>query len=250
MHYTAPVLGQPTAAVLCAVLTVSAPVVAAVPAPEPAAQQAAELTHARQYAKAAEAYGRAFEETGEPVHLYSQAMSLRRAGSCPEAIGVFEAFIAEHPPEPDVEAARLQIGECEALIARAAPEPTPQIDPEPTSVVAPPPPEVAEDDTPASGRASWARDPWGGVLVAIGGVAAITGGGLLLVSNGSTNGPEAETERAHSQRENDVRNTSTAGFVLLGAGAALLVGGIVRYSVLARRGKANRISDGGLTWRF
>ncbi len=84
----------------------------------------------------------------------------------------------------------------------------------------------------------------------MGGVAAITGGGLLLVSNGSTDAPEAETERAHARREADVRNTSTAGFVLLGAGAALLVGGIVRYSVLARRGRTGRISDGGLTWHF
>lgn len=244
MHYTAAVLGQPTAAVLCAVLTVGAP--------EPAARQAAELTHARRYAEAAEAYGRAFEETGEPVHLYSQAMSLRRAGSCPEAIDVFETFIAEGPPEPDVEAARDQIGECEALIARAAPAPTPQAEPEPEPepTATPPPPAASEDDEPSAGRATWARDPWGGVLVAVGGVAAITGGGLLLVSNGSKDAPPAETERAHTQREAGVRNTSTAGFVLIGAGAALLIGGIVRYSVLARRGRATELSDGGLTWRF
>lgn len=252
MHYTASVLGQATAAVLCALLTVPAPLpaplVGRLPAPEPAARQAAELTHARRYAEAAEAYARAFEETGEPVHLYGQAMSLRRAGSCPEAIDVFEAFIAERPPEPDVEAARTQIGECQALIARAAPKPTPR--PEPKPVITPPPPATAETDTPDSGRASWARDPWGGVLLAVGGLASITGGGLLLVSNGSTDAPAAETERAHARREADVRNTSTAGFVLIGAGAALLVGGIVRYSILARRGRADRISDGGLTWRF
>lgn len=246
MHYTAAVLGQPTAAVLCAMLTVGAPV----PAPEPATRQAAELTHARRYAEAAEAYGRAFEETGEPVHLYSQAMSLRRAGSCPEAIDVFEAFIAEGPPEPDVQAARDQIVECEALIARAAPTPTPAAEPEPEPTPTPPTPTASEDDEPTESRATWARDPWGGVLVAIGGVAAITGGGLLLVSNGSKDAPPAETERAHAQRETGVRNTSTAGLVLLGAGAALLIGGIVRYSVLARRSRAPQISDGGLTWRF
>jgi len=245
MHYTASVLGQPTAAVLSAALIVPAPT-EAVAAPEPAAREAAELTHARRYAEAAEAYGRAFEETGESVHLYSQAMSLRRAGSCPEAIGVFEGFVAQEPPESDVEAARVQIAECQALIARAAPEPV--VRPEPEPVPAAPPPTAPTQD--GSGRASWARDPWGGVLVAVGGVAAVTGGGLLIVSNGSTGGPEAETERAHAQREADVRNTSTAGLVLLGAGAAILVGGIVRYSVLARRGRTGRISDGGLTWRF
>lgn len=248
MHYTASVLGQPTAAVLCAVLTVSAPV-DTVPAPESAARQAAELTHARRYAEAAEAYGRAFDETGNSVHLYSQAMSLRRAGSCPEAIGVFEHFIAQDPPDPDVEAARKQVAECEALIARAAPEPVPEASPELNSEPAPPPPTAPEDDEEPR-RAAWARDPWGGILVGVGGVASISGAGLLLVSNSSVDAPDAETERAHSERETDVRNTSTAGFILLGAGAALLIGGIVRYSILARRGRADRISDGGLTWRF
>ncbi len=246
MHYTASVLGQPTAAVLCAVLTASAPT-QTVPAPESAARQAAELTHARRYAEAAEAYGRAFDETGKSVHLYSQAMSLRRAGSCPEAIGVFEHFIAENPPEPDIEAARKQITECEALIARATPEPIPEAVPEPEPEPAPPPTPPSEDQP---SRASWARDPWGGILVGVGSVAAISGGGLLLLSGSSTDAPDAETERAHAQRETNVRNTSTAGFILIGAGTALLIGGIVRYSILARRGRADRISDGGLTWRF
>ena len=240
MHYTASVIGQPTAAVLCAALMVPAPA-DALPAPQPPARQAAELTHARRYAEAAEAYERAFDDTGEPVHLYSQAMSLRRAGSCPEAIGVFERFIAQAPPQPDIEAARAQIAECEALIARVAPQP------EPEPAVVPPTP-VLEGDGPA--RISWARDPWGGILVAVGGVAAITGGGLLLVSNNSTGAPEAETERGHARREADVRNTSTAGFVLLGSGAALLLGGIIRYGILARRGQADRIGQRGLTWRF
>ena len=248
MIYTVSVLGQATAAVLCAALTTSAPSHgAAIPAPQTAARQAAELTHARQYTEAAEAYGRAFEETGDAVHLYSQAMSLRRAGSCAEAIGVFEAFIAERPPQSDVDAARVQVGECQTLIARSAPAPEPIPMPE----ARPPSPEPSEQDsaTPRS-QASWARDPLGGVLVAIGGVAAITGGGLLLASSGSANGPDNETERAHAQRETDVRNTSTAGVVVLSAGAALLVGGIVRYSIVARRGRSDRLSHGGLTWRF
>ncbi|MBV1860845.1 MAG: hypothetical protein KUG77_20690 [Nannocystaceae bacterium] len=245
MHYTASVLGQLTAAILCAALTVPAPALGG--APEPAARQAAELTHARRYAEAAEAYGRAFEETGDPVHLYSQAMSLRRAGSCVEAIGVFEAFIAERPPESDVEAARMQVAQCVALVDRAAPKPTPPAEPNPS---ASPPLTSSAGEAHPPVRFSWARDPWGGVLIAVGGVTALTGGGLLLVSSGSTNAPAAETERGHARRETDVLNTSTAGLVLLGVGATLLVGGILRYSVVARRDGRKRGSDGGLTWRF
>lgn len=251
MLYTASVLGQPIAAVLCAALATSAPDHgAAVPAPQTAARQAAELTHTRQYTQAAEAYGRAFEETGDPVHLYSQAMSLRRAGSCAEAIGVFEVFIAERPPQSDVDAAHVQVRECETLIARSTPTP----EPDPIVEAQPPAPEPSKQDSvPPRSQAPWSRDPWGGVLVAVGGVAAITGGGLLLLSRSSANGPDNETERAHAQRETDVRNISAAGVVVLSVGAAFLVGGIVRYGIVARRGRNDRLSHashGGLTWRF
>ena len=230
---------MPTAAVLCAALVLPpAPVQAWAPS---AASEAAELTHARRYAEAAEAYARAFEETGEAVHLYSQAMSLRRAGSCTEAIGVFETFIEQAPPQPDIDAAQTQIAECEALLARSAPEPEPQPEPEPE----PPPSEITEPPPPREepGR-RWSRDPWGGALVAVGGIVAVTGGGLLIAS-ATSSAPTDETERQHDRRQTNVRNTSIAGTALIGVGVAVLVGGIVRYAVVARRGQKR-----GLSWRF
>lgn len=229
---------MPTAAVLCAALVLPpGPVQSWAPS---AASEAAELTHARRYAEAAEAYARAFDETGEAVHLYSQAMSLRRAGSCAEAIGVFESFIEQAPPQPDVDAAQTQIAECEALLARSAPEPEPEPEPEP------PPPAITEPPPPPEDTAPrrWTRDPWGGALVAVGGIVAVTGGGLLIAS-ATSSAPTDETERQHSRREKSVRNTSIAGTALIGVGAAVLVGGIIRYAVVARRGE-NR----GLSWRF
>lgn len=230
---------MPTAAVLCAALVLPpAPVQSWAPS---AASEAAELTHARRYAEAAEAYARAFEETGEAVHLYSQAMSLRRAGSCAEAIGVFESFIEQAPPQPDVDAAQTQIAECEALLARSAPEPEPEPEPKP------PPPTITEPPPPPEDTAPprrWTRDPWGGALVAVGSIVAITGGGLLIAS-ATSSAPTDETERQHSRRETSVRNTSIAGASLIGVGAAVLVGGIVRYAVVARRGEKR-----GLSWRF
>lgn len=226
---------MPTAAVLCAALVLPpAPILAWAPS---AANEAAELTHARRYAEAAEAYARAFEETGEAVHLYSRAMSLRRAGSCGEAIAAFESFIEQAPPQPDIDAARTQIVECEALLARSAPEPEPE--PPPPAITKPPPPPV---DTAPPRR--WTRDPWGGALVAIGGIVAVTGGGLLIAS-ATSSAPVDETERQHGKRETSVRNTSVAGASLIGVGAAALVGGVIRYIVVARRG-GNR----GLSWRF
>ncbi len=241
MQYTPAVLGQPTAVVLCVALLLPSPALAVQSAPSPAAREAAALTNAKRYTEAAEAYGRAFEETGEAVHLYSQAMSLRRAGSCPEAIDVFEAFIEQAPPEPDVEAARTQIAECEALIARAAPEPEPEPEPEPPPPQVKPPP----GESPPPSR-QWTRDPWGGALVAVGGIVAVTGTGLLVAS--ATSGAAVdETERQHARREDEVRRTSIAAFSLLGAGAALLIAGAIRWGTVARRG---RVENRGLTWRF
>lgn len=240
MQYTSTVVGTPTAVALCAALLLPPAPASALQAPS-AAAEAAELTHARRYAEAAEAYARAFEETGESVHLYSQAMSLRRAGSCREAIGVFETFIEHAPPEPDIDAAQTQIAECEALLARSEPEPVEAApDPPPPTITEPPPP-PPEDDLP---QRRWTRDPWGGALVAVGGIVGITGGGLLIAS-GTSSAPTDETEREHRRRETSVRNTSVAGFALVGVGVAMLVGGVVRYGLVARRG-----GSGGLSWRF
>lgn len=241
MQYTASVVGSPTAVVLCGALLFSPPSDPWLWVPSTAAREAAELTHAKRYAEAAEAYAEAYRDTGAAVHLYSQAMSLRRAGSCTEAIGAFEAFIEQDPPGADVEAARTQISECQALLARSAPEAPPQADaasePPPPVVVTPPP------DQDATQR-RWTRDPWGGALVATGGVVAVTGGGLLVAS-ATSSAPRDETEQQHRSREASVRNTSIAAFSLIGAGAVLLIGGAVRYALMARRGRAQ-----GLTWRF
>ena len=244
MQYTSAVASMPTAVALCSALLLPPTPIRACTAPS-ASTEAAELTHARRYTEAAEAYGRAFEETGESVHLYSQAMSLRRAGSCREAVGVFETFIEQAPPEPDVEAARTQIAECEALLARSerAPQPQPQLEPPAPAIVEPP----ASSEGPQRRRSTRdprGHDPWGGALVAMGGIVAVTGGGLLIASV-SSSAPDGETERAHERRETSVRNTSIAGFALVGVGFAILIGGAVRYAIVARRGETR-----GLSWRF
>lgn len=224
-------------------------------APATAADEAVELTNQKRYAEAADAFARAHEETGESAYLYAQAMSLRRAGSCRAAIGAFESFIAAGPPPADVDAAQTQIQECESLLEKSGAERRPQEAPppvEPPPPVIQPPAPVAEPDPPR-----WYRDPLGGVLVGFGVVAAVAGGALVGVAYSSAEVPPEESERGYNDRSTSVRRLSIAGAAVLAAGGALLIGGTIRYVLVARAGKRTsasahrkRLSVGGLTWRF
>lgn len=221
-----------------------------------AADEAVELTNQKRYAEAADAFARAHEETGEAAYLYAQAMSLRRAGSCRSAIGAFETFIAAGPPPADIEAAQTQIGECESLLEKSGANEAPKEEPPPPVEPSPPPVEPAVVAAPAD-QPRWYRDPLGGVLVGVGAAAAVTGGALLGVSYASADVPPDESERGYDDRSTSVRRLSIAGISMLAAGGALLIGGTIRYALVARghkRAAASerraRVAAGGLMWRF
>ncbi len=218
------------------------------PPPSEHAERAAQLTIEKRYAEAAQAYGDAFGASRNPVYLYGRAMSLRRAGTCEAAIGVFEAFIATGPPASDIEAAQGQIEECEALIAEQEPPAT-----APRPIAEPPPPlpprGVANPSRAVPPPVPWYYDGLGFGLTLSGAVATATGGVLLGVAFGVANdNPAGESERDHADRVTRVQNTFIAGVSITAVGAALLVGGIVRNALVAR--KRERALAQGLTWRF
>lgn len=200
-------------------------------APAPAQQADAAWAEGR-YAEAAEAYARAYAETGDIAYLYARAQAQQASGDCVGATATYEAFIATEPLPEAVAAAEAAVEECRALLPAAEPEPPP-----PPAVTTPPP---AEPPPPRRDPAPrpWHRDPAGATLVAVGAAGLVAGTVLAVV---------ARTEQAEAERASDVDEygehndravtLSRAAIPVLAVGGALLVGGVVRWALLASKQK-------------
>jgi tetratricopeptide (TPR) repeat protein len=200
------------------------------------------------YDGAIEAYQRALaiEREAKVLYLLGQAEFLR--GDCRASVGYFKEVKAFEVSPAIEEAMRPYLAECAERLLES-PEPVPEPPPEPDPV------QVDDPATPAPGsspedRAShrpaaarrWYQDPLGAVLVATGVLGAAAGGALLGVAYGRRSGAQSydELEGAAS----GIRTFRIAGGATLGAGAALAIGGFIRWGVMARRGRAPRGSVG------
>jgi hypothetical protein len=220
------------------------------PDPEPA-MDGATLFRVGRYREAAAAFAREYETNPDPALLFGRAAAFKRSGDCLSALDAFEAFIAVGPPAPDVEEAERQIEECEAIVeatARAANErtqkapPAASLDPE----TSPP-----RDRAPAPAR--WSRDPIGGTLVGTGAAVLLAGAGLYGAAFGVAGRAQPDAQSEHESRRRQVRSLAGTGIPMMAVGAALLVGGIARWTVLARREKRARtasVDAAGLIVKF
>ncbi len=199
-------------------------------APEPASDDPAELIRAGDYVGAAAAFERQYEETGDPALLFGQAQALRRAGDCRTAITVFERFVATDPPAADVEAANDAIAACREILDDAE---------APAAALATPP-TPPPDPAPAPAR-PWYRDPAGGVLVGIGLALAVTGAGLFGASYARLD-QRPSSEADYEDRRRVVNAMWGSGLGLLAAGGALVVGGAIRWGIVARTRTHGRVA--------
>ncbi|MFO0631648.1 MAG: hypothetical protein U0168_02220 [Nannocystaceae bacterium] len=187
------------------------------------------------FAEAAEGFARAYAETGDIAYLFARGQAQKAAGDCVAAITTLEAFIATEPLPQAVTAAEATIDACRAELPEPAPEP------EPAPAPVPPPrvePAAPSDRAPAR---RWQRDPAAASLVAVGSAIAITGAVLAIVARRE----QSLADRAGVVDDFGTHNDravalSRASIPVLVSGGALLVGGIVRYAVLARRDRHAR----------
>ena len=106
--------------------------------------------------------------------------------------------------------------------------------------VAVPTREPAQD---AESRRAWWRDPWGGTLVGIGSAGLVTGAVLVgLAYRDAGRAPDAEDDRGYGDRIARAETLQIAGATVMSVGAAMVVGGVVRWAVLARRGRDRSVS--------
>lgn len=198
---------------------------------------------------ASDALVEAFRIYPDQNYLFMRGMIEREAGDCEEAIALFEAFIAAHPPAVDVEAAQAQRDACaDTLEAKVEPAPRPSADPKVEPVAAPvprvAPPPLARDlgtDPVPDRRPS--RDPLAGTLLGVGLGTSIFGAGLLGGAAARAHrAPDADTAGEYRRSMSVARGLGAAGVAALGVGASLLLGSVVRYALLARKAR-NRALD-------
>lgn len=204
------------------------------------------------YREAAAAFAREYETNPDPALLFGRAAALKRSGDCLSALEAFEAFIAAGPPAPDVVEAERQIDDCEAIVeatakATAARSEAAEPSPAPTSTEP-----VPRDRSPSPD--AWWRDPIGGTLVGIGGAILAGGAGLYGASFGVAAREQPDAQSEHESRRRQVQSLAGTGIPLMAVGAAVLLGGIARWAVLARRQRGQAgvgvLGPPALVWRF
>ncbi|MEM6996487.1 MAG: hypothetical protein AAF721_38640, partial [Myxococcota bacterium] len=192
------------------------------------------------------AFARAYAATGDPTYLYTRAQAERSAGHCDVAIELYEEFIATGPSPQAELAARRYMEDCRAKLPSPQPAPVPEDDPvapEPLASSEPSSLDERADEPPAP--RPWFRDPLGDVLVGVGVAAAVTGGALVGVAYRDAGGAEsAGDDRAFGQALDRAQTLERAGAVTLGIGGALIIGGVVRWALVARAAKRTQVGLG------
>lgn len=235
-------------------------VLAGPPATDPDFEAGKEAFAQGRYAEAAAAFERAYERQPEPLLLFVWAQAERRAGHCEVAVPLYRQYLTLDPPEADVAVTRDAIeacGEDPDLVLVPPPAPESEGEDEDESEDEdegePGPVEPPPERTP---RAA-VRDPWGHALTWTGVVVAGIGAGLLGTAHARrTAGDRAMDEQEYREALSGAPALSRAGIALLAGGGALLVAGVVRFSVVAVRGRRSEAAAAlrprglGLTWKF
>lgn len=190
------------------------------------------------WSDASEAFAAAYARTGDPTYLYTQAQAERRGGHCEVAIELLERFLDTEPAEVAAATARGYIAECREQLGPGETSASAEPASSPSSEVAVGP---VDEAPPVTVPRPWWRDPWGGALVGVG-TAALVGGGVLvgLARRGADRALEAESDAGYGDRIASAEAMQIAGVTVMSVGAAAVIGGVVRWVVLARRGRARR----------
>lgn len=179
------------------------------------------------FEEAARLLGELYAREPLPKHLYARGQAQRLAGDCEAAIESLQAFVATGPPAADVTDAEHWIEVCRAQLGVGddAPEPPPPVPPE--AVDAEPPPRP------------WHRDPLAASLLGVGlGVAAV-GGGFVGSAFVLADGSPREAQSAYVERGERAQRRAAVGWSLVGVGTSLVIGAVVRWVILRRRGEGS-----------
>lgn len=195
---------------------------------------------AEDFAEASKQLERAYMFEPEPELLYPWAQAQRNLGNCESAVDLYQRFIDTGPSERMAGLARQNIARCEETTAQrpgAAPEPEPEV--AAATDDEPPPPRVAPDIDAAPGSTKpVGHDIAAGVLVGVGGAAAIVGAALLgTAARQAKKTYDVDDNATYLDMRAQTVTLQRAGIGMLVTGGVLVVAGVIRYGVVAKRRK-------------
>ncbi|HEX2690449.1 MAG TPA: hypothetical protein VHN14_27730 [Kofleriaceae bacterium] len=188
---------------------------------------------------ASAALGKSFELERDLDTLFAWAQAERKLEHCDKAIDLYEKLLGFKLPAANKDAVEQKLAECRAIIAQQKPpgEPaTADAKPGPVESVAPPPvvnPSASATTataTSSTGR-PWYKDPVALGLIGAGVVAGGLGAGLSLTAKSW--GDDFKGAKTYQDalglkdKANKADRYGTIGAISIGAGSALVVGGVV-----------------------
>jgi hypothetical protein len=171
---------------------------------------------------------------------FFRAAILSETGDCERAIPEYEAYLAEETLPANVQSAEAGLQACREETAEPEPEAAEPDDdvPPPTPTVVDEPPSAPEKRTP------WARDPAAIALVTTGVVVVAVGAVLLIQGDRRRDAAEGSAMLSEFESELDrAQSIHAAGIAVTAAGAALAVGGAIRFAVVGTRARSRRVSS-------
>ncbi len=172
--------------------------------------------------------------------LYAKAQSLYKLNRCPDAIPLYNEVLEILPEDsPAWSAVKDALVTCVEELAKEQDEP---------DVVAPPPivdsdPEGeseddVDEDRPPTGPPpkAWYKDPYAPVLIGVGAV-GVGVGGYFLSEASKENAASPEQYDEFAKKGERVQQLQIRGGVILGVGGALVLAGVIRYTVLGVKGR-------------
>lgn len=180
-----------------------------------------------------------------PELLFPWAQAEREQGNCRAAVDLYGRMLEEIPEGRMADSARSNIELCneemppeEEAVALVEDDPledeyVEESEPEPEPV-----PVTNTDKQPKAKQ--WYKDPAGGVLTGFGVVGVGVGAALLIVATGNANGaPDAASLDDYNSQSDSALTQRNAGAGVLSVGGALLVAGVIRYVLVAKKNKAS-----------
>lgn len=183
------------------------------------------------YDKATVHFKAAYAAEQRPELLYAWAQVERLAGNYRVAAGLYEAFLEQAPESGSAGKARAHMIEMRAL-AGDDPEPADPLPDDTEPPVEDPEPDPNDEDETASPlKGEWLAP----TLLGAGAAIAIAGGVVLVLGRGRVaDSRGAPTEQAYFSEIDAGRQIYYAGAATLGAGGLIMVGGAIRYALVAR----------------
>jgi tetratricopeptide (TPR) repeat protein len=175
----------------------------------------------------------AYEIDPRADFLFAMAAIEEQRGGCRAAIELYEEFLATKPPEEDVAAAESSIAVCKEKLGireEVVEEEEKKIEPEPV-----PEPEPEPEPEPVRRKKAFYTDVLGDVLVGGGAVGLGVGGGFFFAAMSDRAEAEEPGTTARYERLWDrAQERRMIALYATGAGAALVIGGIVRWMTVDR----------------